>query len=321
MRVFPWKRLLSVMVCVIAMGLCGVAHAQVSSTEQAVMDKILKLKGEIDELMMTPGSSSDQVAMDKVMDMKRDIDTFLELLPSHLQDLVRKKMAQPAGQVAGALMGSVSQPEAALPFVMSPQEVQQVEAVLMRAQLNSLKRIGAALRQGGTLTDNTQKLWVQFVESVSGSGIEADVPSLTKYAMREAFAEENAGLESLGTMVRFHRDMRAKLKEEIAKVEKLAHAVSGDDGPLAAAIREQRFSLGLDGGVAQKSGLEVKTKSGAMHYLDTLKEQLAKTNEDAETASLELEDSLLKQKPKLKAMSDVAQKLQDSAQAAMSNGQ
>ena len=319
MRIFQWKWFLSVMVCLM-MGL-SVAQAQVSSTEQAVMDKILKLKEEVDQLMMTPGSSSDKAAMDKVMALKRDMDTFLALLPAHLQDQVRKKMAQPAGQVAGVFMDGVSQPEAALPFVMSPQEVQKVEMALMRSQLNSLKRIGAALRQGETLTNNTQKLWVQFVEGVAGSGMEADVPSLTKYAMKEAFAEENAGLESLGSMVRFHREMRKKLKEEIAKVEKLAQSVAGEDGPLTEAIREQLFSLGLDGGVSQKSGLEVKSKKDAVAYLDRLKAQLAKTNEDAEKASLELEDALLKQKPKLKAMSDMAQKLQDSAKAALPSGQ
>lgn len=319
MRVFQYNRFFSVMICVIAFGIPALATAQVSSTEQAVMDKILELKGEIDQLMMKPGSSSDKAAMDKMLDLKRDIDTFLELLPPHLQKQVQKKMTQPAGQASGGLQGGASESEA-LPFMMAPQEVQKVEMALMRSQLNALKRVGQALRQGGTLDASTQGLWVQFIESVAGSGMETDVPLLAKYAMREAFAEENAGLEMLGGKVRFYRDLRAKLREEIANVGKLANAVSGDDGPLPEAIRKKRFSLGLSGGVVQQEGEEVAAKVGAMQYIEELKEQLAATNENAEKANLVLQEALLKQQPKLKKMSDVAQKLKDSGKAAIQGG-
>jgi len=91
MRVFQYNRFLSVIICIIALGIASLATAQVSSTEQAVMDKILKLKKGIDELMMKPGSSSDKTAMDKMLEMKRDMDTFLGLLPPHLQKEVQKK--------------------------------------------------------------------------------------------------------------------------------------------------------------------------------------------------------------------------------------
>jgi hypothetical protein len=325
MRVFQFNRFLSVVICVIALGIPALAVAQVSSTEQAVMDKILKLKGEIDLLMMKPGSSADKAAMDKMMDMKRDIDTFLGLLPPHLQAQVQKKMVQSAGQASGGqgsggFQGGASG-AADLPFVMTPEEVQKVEMVLMRAQLNSLKRIAGALRQGGAMDARTQGLWVQFIESVAGSGMAADVPSLAKYVMKEAYAEENAGLESLGTMVRFHRDMRAKLREEIEKTKKIVSGVSGDDGPLPEAIRKKQFGLGLSGGVTEQVGGEVADKAGAMQYIETLETQLAKTNEDAEKANLEQEKTLLKQQPKLKAMSEVSQKLQDVGKAAAQEGQ
>ena len=69
------------------------------------MDKILKLKGEIDQLLMKPGSSSDKAALDKILDMKRDMDTFLGLLPPHLQEQVLKKIAQSTGQASGGLQG------------------------------------------------------------------------------------------------------------------------------------------------------------------------------------------------------------------------
>ncbi|MBT3604858.1 MAG: hypothetical protein HN521_17490, partial [Candidatus Latescibacteria bacterium] len=227
MRVFQYNRFLFAMMCVVALGIPTLASAQVSSTEQAVMDKVLKLKGEIDLLMMTPGSSSDKVAMDKVMDMKRDIDTFLALLPPHLQTQVRKKMAQPAGRASGGQQGGASE-AGNLPFVMAPEAVQQIEMALMRSQLNMLKRIGMTLRQKGNLDASMQGQWVQFIESVSGSGMETDVPSMTKYVMREAYAAENEGLEELGGQVRFYRDMRTKLREEIAAVKKMAGAVPGE---------------------------------------------------------------------------------------------
>ena len=71
--------------------------------------------------------------------------------------------------------------------------------------------------------------------------MEVDVPSLVKYVMREAYSEENEGLEMLGITVRFYRDLRTKLREEITKVKKLADAVSGEDGPLSETIRKKRF--------------------------------------------------------------------------------
>ena len=308
MHVFRWYRWVFAMVCVVALGIPTLTQAQVSSTEQAVMDKILKLKGEIDQLMMKPGSSSDTAAMEKVMDMKRDMDTFLDLLPPHLQTQVQKKMAQTAGQMLAV-------PE--LPFVMAPEELQKVEMALMRTQLNSLKRIGVALRQGGGLNAQTQDLWVAFLESVASSGMQADVGLMTKYVMREAYAAENEGLETLGGKLRFYRDVRTKLKAEIEKVEKLVHAVSGEDGPLSETIRKKQFGLGLNGEATVREGEEVANKVGAMAYLEELKKELEQTNEHAEQINLELEAALLKQQPKLKMMSDVSQKLQEAGQAAI----
>ena len=110
MHVFRWYRWVFAMVCVVALGIPTLTQAQVSSTEQAVMDKILKLKGEIDQLMMKPGSSSDTAAMEKVMDMKRDMDTFLDLLPPHLQTQVQKKMAQTAGQMLAVPLSNGPKP-------------------------------------------------------------------------------------------------------------------------------------------------------------------------------------------------------------------
>lgn len=320
MRVFQYNRFLSVIICVIAFAIPALAIAQVSSTEQAVMNKILKLKGEIDQLMMKPGSSSDKAAMDKVLDMKRDIDTFLELLPPHLQEQVQKRMMQSAGQASSGLQGGVSEPEA-LPFVMAPQEIQKVEMALMRSQLNVLKRIAGALRQGGNLDARTQEQWVQFLESVAGSGMETDVPSLAKYVMREAYSEGNQDLEMLGNTVRYHRDMRAVLREEITKVKKLANEVSGEDGPLSETIQKQRLSLGLDGKMKLQPGREVAAKADAMQYIEELENQLTTINENAEKATLELQEALLKQQPKLKAMSDVSQKLQDAGKAAVQSEQ
>jgi hypothetical protein len=54
MRVFLYNQLVSAIICLIALGIPAPAIAQVSSTEQAVMNKILKLKAEIDHLMMMP---------------------------------------------------------------------------------------------------------------------------------------------------------------------------------------------------------------------------------------------------------------------------
>jgi hypothetical protein len=267
--------------------------------------------------------------MDKVMDMKRDLDTFLELLPPHLQEQVQKKIAQsgrpasgapsfggqPSGLPAGDGPAAASGAEA-LPFMMGPQEVQKVEMALMRSQLNSLKRIGMALRQGGALDAQTEGLWVQFIESVAGSGMEAEVPSLANYVMREAYAKDNEDLEMLGGKVRFYRELRTQLRDEISKVGKLANVVSGEDRPLAEAVRKKRFSLGLSGDVVRQEGEEVTDKAGAMKYLEELEKQLAKTNEDAEQANLEFEGVLLKEQPKLKAMSDLSQKLKDAGKAA-----
>lgn len=314
MHVFRFSRLVFAMVCVIALGMPALITAQVSSTEQAVMDKILKLKGEIDQLMMKPGSSTDMAAMKKVMDMKRDMDTFLDLLPPHLQTQVQKKMAQPASQVLGGA-GNMAEPE--LPFVMAPQELQKVEMALMRNQLNSLKRIGGTLRQKGTLDAQTQELWVAFLESVAGSGMQADVGLMTKYVMHEAYAAENEGLETLGGKLRFYRDMRSKLKAEIEMVEKLVNAVAEEDGPLLETIKKKQFGMGLNGEATVREGEEVANKVGAMAYLEILKKELEQTNEHAEQINLELESALLKQQPKLKMMSDVSQKLQDAGKTAL----
>ncbi|MGA1195596.1 MAG: hypothetical protein ACO36I_03730 [Candidatus Latescibacterota bacterium] len=305
------------MVFVIALGSPKFITAQISSTEQAVMDKILKLKAEIDQLMMKPGSSSDKVAMDKVMDMKRDIDTFLDLLPPHLQTQVQNKMAQSVGQAASGL-GGMAEPE--LPFVMAPQELQKVEMALMRNQLHSLKRIGGVLRQSGHLDAQTQGLWVAFLESVAGSGMPANVGLMTKYVMREAFAAENEGLESLGGKLRFYRDMRSKMKAEIEKVEKMVNAVPEEDGPLLETIKKKQFSLGLNGEAMVREGEEVSQKEGAKQYLKTLKNDLAQMNEQAEKVNLELEAALLKQQPKMKMMSEVSQKLQEAGMAVVQEG-
>jgi len=322
MRIFQYNRFLSAIICVIVLGIPALAIAQVSSTEQAVMDKILKLKGEIDQLMMKPGSSSDKAAMDKVLDMKRDMDTFLGLLPPHLQKQVQQKMAQSVRQASGGVQGGAGGAAPGdLPFVMTPQDVQKVEMALMRSQLNVLKRIAAALRQGGSLDARTQAQWVQFLESVAGSGMETDVPSLTKYVMKEAYSEENKDLETLGNTVRFHRDMRATLREELTKAKKLADAVSGEDGPLPEAIQKKRVTLGLDGKMKLQPGPEIASKAGAMKYIEELEKHLSTTNENAEKATLKLQEALLKQQPKLKTMSDVSQKLQDAGKATVQGGQ
>ncbi len=315
MRTFPFNRLLSI--CVLSLGISGLTFAQSSSTEQAVVDKILKLKGQIDQVMMKPGASADQVAMDKVMQMKRDIDTLLDLLPPQLQAQVQKKMGQ--SQALGEGAADVAETEN-LPFVMGPQDVQKVERVLMRSHLNALKQIGGALRQKGTLDAQTQAMWVQVMENIVGSGTEADVQLMTKYVMKEAYAKENEGLDLLGGKVRFYQNLRAKLREEMAKVKKATQAVPGDDGPLPEAMRKKQFSMGLNGDVAIREGDEVAAKTGALQYLAELENQLATTNENAEKAALELEDALLKQQPKLKAMSEVSQKLQDAGNAAVQSG-
>ena len=147
--------------------------------------------------------------------------------------------------------------------------------------------------------------------------METDVPSLTKYVMREAYAEQNKGLEDLGSTVRFHRDMRSKLRDEIAKVKKLADAVPGADGPLSEAIQKKRITLGLDGKVKLQPGPKIMAKTDALQYLEELKQHLTANNEKAEQAALELEKVLLKQQPKLKAMSDLSQKLQDTGKTAV----
>jgi hypothetical protein len=279
------------------------------------VDKILKLKGQIDQVMMKPGASADQAAMDKVMQMKRDIDTLLDLLPPHLQAQVQKKMGQ--SQALGDGAEDVAEMEN-LPFVMGPQDVQKVERVLMRSHLNALKQIGGALRQKGTL--DAQAMWVQVMENIAGSGTETDVPLMTKYVMKEAYAKENEGLDMLGGKVRFYQNLRAKLREEMAKVKKATQAVPGDDGPLPETMRKKQFSMGLNGDVSIREGDEVAVKTGALQYLTELENQLATTNENAEKAALELEDALLKQQPKLKAMSEVSQKLQDAGNAAVQSG-
>lgn len=317
MRILQHNRLLSVTICMITLSISTLAVAQVSSTEQAVMDKILKLKSEIDEIMMKPGSSSDKAAMDKVIDMKRDIDTFLGLLPPNLQEQVQKKMAQSGKQTSD---GAGAESEN-LPFVMAPEDIQKVEMALMRSQLTVLKRIAVALRQGETLDARTQGQWIEFIESVAGSGMETDVPSLTKYVMREAYAEQNKGLDDLGSTVRFHRDMRSKLRDEIGKVKKLVDAVPGTDGPLSEAIQKKRIALGLDGKIKLQPGPKIMTKTDAINYLQELEQHLTTNNEKAEQAALELEKILLKQQPKLKAMSDLSQKLQDTGQTAIQNEQ
>ena len=152
--------------------------------------------------------------------------------------------------------------------------------------------------------------------------MEVDVPSLVKYVMREAYSEENEGLEMLGITVRFYRDLRTKLREEITKVKKLADAVSGEDGPLSETIRKKRFSSGPgpNGEVMHQEGDRVATKAAAMQYLEELEKQRETTNENAEQANLELQETLLKHQPKLRTMSDMSQKLQNVGQAAVQGG-
>lgn len=310
------NRILPIVMCLIVLGLSGQAYGQVSSTEQAVMDKIVKLKGEIDQVMMKPGASSDPAAMERVVTLKKEMDTFLALLPAHLQAQVQKKMGQSSGSPMGGVQGGIVQAEN-LPFVMTPQDVEKVEMALMGAQINSLQRIGVALRQGGTLNARTQGMWVALIESVDNSGMDADVGLMTKYVMREAYAKENEGLETLSGKVRFHRDMREKLQEEIARVKKATDSVSGADGPLAEGIQKKTFGLGLDGGVAVQNGDVVNNKADAMAYLGELEKELAKTNEHAETASLALEKELLQKQAKLKTMSDMSETLKKAGQEAM----
>lgn len=301
----------------IALAIPTLATAQVSSTEQAVMDKILKLKSEIDALMMKPGTSSDKAAMDKVLDMKKDIDTFMALLPPELQKQVQDKMAQSSNQTARGNHSVDAEQFQDLPFVMTPQDVKKVEVALMRSQLVILKRIATALRQKGTLDANLQNQWAQFVEGVAGSGMGADVPSLTKYVMREAYAKQHEDLELLGNKVRYYRDMRDMLKEEIEKIKKLTDTVSDAGDPLPQSIRKKRFSLGLDGSLKQQVGNEIADKADALQYIEELKQHLTTTNEGAEAATLELEGALLRQQSKLKTMSDISQKLEQSGKAAV----
>ena len=311
MFIFQCNRFLYAMVCVL--GISTFTEAQVSSTEQAVMDKILELKADIDELMMKPGSSSDKAAMDKVFETKKEMDTFLGLLPPHLQEQVKKKMAQSSG---GAQEGGDAIDQK-IPFIMTQLEVQKVEMALMRSQLIILKRIAGALRQSGTVNPTMQVQWTEFIESVSASGMEADVPSLTKYVMKEAYSEGNKGLEELGSQVRLYRDMRTQLRDEIAKVKNLAAAVQGTTGQLSESIPKKQVSLGLDGKMKLQVRGQVTSKTDALQYLEELEQHLSATNENAEKASLELEEILLKQSPKLKTMSEVAQKLQESGKAAV----
>jgi len=166
-----------------------------------------------------------------------------------------------------------------------------------------------------------QAQWTQFIENVAASGMEADVPSLTKYVMKEAYSERNKGMANLGSQVRLYRDMRTQLRKEIEKVKKLAHAVPGADGPLSETIPKKQLSLGLDGTMKLQVRGQVAAKTDALQYLEELEKHLATTNEKAEKASLELEEILLKQQPELKAMSDVSKKLQDVGNAAVQSGQ
>ena len=111
--------------------------------------------------------------------------------------------------------------------------------------------------------------------------------------------------------------MRTQLRDEIAKVKKLAAAVQGTTGQLSESIPKKQVSLGLDGKMKLQVRGQVTSKTDALQYLEELEQHLSATNENAEKASLELEEILLKQSPKLKTMSEVAQKLQESGKAAV----
>ena len=311
------KRFFFLLTCVAVVCAPSFAVAEVTSTEQAVMARILNLKAEIDQIMMNPGSSSDTAAMNKVMSLKREMDTFLGLLPPHLQDQVKGQLKAASSSAAVGEVPLTDSGSVNLPFVMTAQEVQQVESVLMRSQLNALKKIAVALQKEDGLNTQTQALWTQFVRSVAGSGMTADVPSMAKYVMREAYATESGALETLGGQVRYYRELRARLKEETARLEAILQKLSGEAGPLPQPIQTKEFSLGLNGEVTIKEGGEVVDQAAAKAYAEALAKQLEMTNESAEKASLDFEKALLAQEPELKAMSEVSQKLLDAGASAV----
>ena len=323
----------------------GMESPGMSAVERAVADRVSKLRGEVEELMgqlsppvqsqlrqvlaQPPGASVprgpmsavERALVDRILKLKGEIEELMGQLSPPVQSQFRQKLSQ----APGLEPGMVAMPGPGLVFMMRPEDAEKIEGMLMRAQLNELRRLGQAISQlvarGEGLDAKTQQRWKDFLERISGSGVSADADALARYALQESFSETVGGLEFQTLKVKFYNNLKARIGEEIARARKIAGAAAGleGDAPLPKSIRKKRFlsAPSPDGKVMVQEGAAVSTVGEMKAYIEGLETQLQMAGEDAVQANKELEKGVQQQQQTLQTMSGVSKMLQETAAPVM----
>ena len=324
--------------------------AQMSSSEKAVFEKILKLKRESDALMRQPAATSERELLDRALKLKGDMNRLLLQLPPRYHDALQKALEKPEDPSPKAKPKPKSDPAASqtpapgspqppgeggptggMPpgleklVYMRPEDVKRVEQALMSAQLRELRRIGMLIQQlsaqQGTLDAATRGRWVNFVEGVAGSGMEVQPQTLVQYVLHAAYAEATQDLGLRAAKVAFYNNLRAKIRAEILKTREIEEAVAGaaDEAPLKNPFKKKRFLTEPtpDGTVHVQEGELVSSKGQLAGYAEALEQQLQAVGNDAGAANTALQQALQNQQQTLQTVTNVSKMLKDAATAAV----
>ncbi len=168
--------------------------------------------------------------------------------------------------------------------------------------------------------------WAEFVSEVAANGGAVDPNALVQYVLRESYLETTEDLRFYAEKVRYYNAVKKRLREELARAS--AHrARYADRDPSAkiAAFPMIRFEAraGDDGSSCLEPASVEIDKAATLGRLDAyicdLDRQLHTVGDDAQLATIDLQDAMQKRQQMLQMLSNILKKEHDTATAIISN--
>lgn len=305
-----------------------------SAMERAIVDRISKLEGEIEELMnQLPSflqlqlkqvltqtsrafvpreemSAIERALVERILVLKDEIRELLRSIPSSIKPQPDEK--SPQALELNSNMAAL--PVSDLVLMLTSKDVEKIEGILMRAQLNELSRlrktISQIVDQGNGLDSKTQLRWKGFLERIAESGVSTDTDALVRYTLQEAVSEAVGAMNFQRLKVKFFDNLMLRIGEEIVRMREIVGIV-----PLSKKLHKKRFlsGPGPNGEVMVQSGGVMSTEDDLNTYLESLEKQFQLALEDADLAKAELRKGVQKQNQTIQTVEGVSKMLQEIA--------
>ncbi len=210
--------------------------------------------------------------------------------------------------VAGALwLFMASQTVPAL--VLGPQRDRATSPpkAFSAADKAELRKIGIRIGRGEDVS-SVEEVWKTFVAGHKGM----DVDRTVKLVLEEAKAEADRSANTARQKTRDLEKIRKAIGEELAVVRPLA---AGSPGPLSKPVPGKTFAVGGTSatGIEIRPGKTIATRSELDAYIRELEVKLGTVGEDAQLASIDLQNALQKQQQLVQMLSNISKMLSDTA--------